>query len=425
MREFIAKKTLEVFRSITSGQKIKVGQLAQNQSGIYFQYDQEYLANHANLSPFTLKFNLDLQKAPSIPHNGLHGVFADSLPDGWGMLLMDRVFRQQNILPHQLTPLDRLAFVGDGAIGALSFVPGSEYQLEAKRGRIDIYELGHQAQRLFEGSLDEILPELVNVGSSGGARPKAQIYVSEDSSLISTKASPDLVPYIVKFTSQSLPLGHEEGLCEAAYLKMAKNAGLNVPDFQVLRVTGLMQGQAWIALKRFDIADQNRFHVHSLCGLIDADFRVPSVDYEDLIKLTQTLCHSPQAAQLQFRRAMFNLFALNQDDHTKNWAFILNAHNEWSPSPFYDVTFSPNAYNEHMMAFQGYGRKPPLKTMQSLAYVANYASWQDAQKDIQSVVDALSYWQDYACDLGVNKQTVQIIQKRLDAVYAENRQLLG
>ncbi|WP_151194495.1 type II toxin-antitoxin system HipA family toxin [Cysteiniphilum sp. JM-1] len=275
MREFIAKKTLEVFRSITLSQKIKVGQLAQNQSGIYFQYDQTYLAKHANLSPFALKFSSDLQKAPLTPHHGLHGVFADALPDGWGMLLMDRVFRQQNILPHQLTPLDRLAFVGEGAIGALSFVPGSEYQLEAKKGRINIHELGHQAQKLFEGSLDEVLPELVNVGSSGGARPKAQIYISEDLSLVSTKASPGLEPYIIKFTSQSLPLRHEEGLCEAAYLKMAKSAGLNVPDFQVLRVTGLMQEQAWIALKRFDIADQKSIK----CQLT---FPVTTTNFADL-----------------------------------------------------------------------------------------------------------------------------------------------
>ena len=129
--------------------------MAQNQSGIYFQYDQTYLAKHASLSPFVLKFSSDLQKAPSAPHHGLHGVFADALPDGWGMLLMDRVFRQQNILPHQLTPLDRLAFVGDGAIGALSFVPDSEYQLETKKGRIDIHELGHGVSRLWAQSTFE------------------------------------------------------------------------------------------------------------------------------------------------------------------------------------------------------------------------------------------------------------------------------
>lgn len=424
MHKFTPKKTLEVFRTITSNQKVKVGQLAQNHSGIYFQYDQVYIAKHANLSPFALKFDLALQKAPLTPHNGLHGVFADALPDGWGMLLMDRVFRQQNILPHQLTPLDRLAFVGDRALGALSFVPSSEYQLETKKSRINIHDLGYQAQKLFEGSLDAVLPELVNVGSSGGARPKAQIYLSKDLKRVNTKASEGLEPYIIKFTSQSLPLGHEEGLCEAAYLKMAKSAGLNVPEFQVLRVANLPQEQAWLAIKRFDIADQNRFHMHSLCGLIDADFRTPSVDYEDLIKLTQMLCHSPQAAQLQFKRAVFNLFALNQDDHSKNWAFILDAHDEWSPSPFYDVTFSPNAYNEHMMAFQGHGGNPSISAMQSLAHAANYASWQEAQKDVQRVVDALSYWHDYAYDLGVNKQTIQMIQRKLNEVYAKNRKLL-
>lgn len=424
MRKFESKKRLDVFRSLSIDAKVKVGQLAQNQSGIYFQYDQAYVSRHANLSPFSLKFNLDLQKAPLVPHNGLHGVFADSLPDGWGMLLMDRVFRQHDILPHQLTPLDRLAFVGESAIGALSFVPISEYQINAEKSEIDIHELGTQAEKLFEGALDEVLPQLVHAGSSGGARPKAQIYVSENLSVISTKASPGLEPYIIKFTSQSLPLGHEEGLCEAAYLTMAKFAGLNVPYFRVLRAAGFGKEQAWLAVKRFDIFGQNKLHVHSLCGLVDADFRMPSLDYEDLIKLSQTLCHSPQAAQLQFKRAMFNLFALNQDDHAKNWAFILDANNEWSPSPFYDVTFSPNAYNEHMMAFKGHGNKPPLRVVQALAEVANYTNWSEAQQDIRSVIEAISYWQTYANELGVSKQTIKMIQTQLDKVYNENRFLL-
>ena len=123
MANFDPIKQLQVSRILTSGEKVPVGTLAQNHKGIYFAYHDEYLAQFGSLSPFVMKSDSSLQLAPKQPHFGLHGVFADCLPDGWGLLLQDRFFRQQGILPQQVTPLDRLAFVGDRGIGALVFEP--------------------------------------------------------------------------------------------------------------------------------------------------------------------------------------------------------------------------------------------------------------------------------------------------------------
>ena len=114
---------LDVYRTNAVGVRQLVGVLAQNRQGVYFQYDQTYLATQQSLSPFGLSFDAGVQLAPKQPHGGLHGLFADSLPDGWGMLLMDRVFRQQGVLPQQLTAMDRLAYIHDRAMGALSFEP--------------------------------------------------------------------------------------------------------------------------------------------------------------------------------------------------------------------------------------------------------------------------------------------------------------
>lgn len=117
---------LQVSRILSSADRVCVGVLAQNRQGVFFQYDADYLATYGNLSPFTLKATTALQPAPKTPHQGVHGVFGDSLPDGWGLLLQDRLYRQQGILPNQVTAMDRLALVGHHGLGALVFEPVSD-----------------------------------------------------------------------------------------------------------------------------------------------------------------------------------------------------------------------------------------------------------------------------------------------------------
>ena len=411
-------RKLTVTRTLATGQAVTVGVLAQNRQGVFFQYDADYLGRYGNLSPFGLKATTELQLAPKRPHSGLHGLFGDSLPDGWGSLLQDRVFRQHGILPAQITAMDRLAFVGASGMGGLSFSPTSEYQL-ASTGDIDLAKLGLEAQAFFDGQTEEVLADLVAAGSSGGARPKAQFYISPDEpDRCRTVARPGDEAWLVKFTSRNLPLGHEEGLCEAVYLRLAGKLGLEPPEWRLFEAPEQSGARAWLGVKRFDWVSHpqkaGRLHMHSACGLLDADFRTPSLDYEDLLKASRHLCRSPAVGKLQFRRAMFNLFACNQDDHSKNWAFLQDDAGEWVPAPFYDVTFSPHPYQEHATAYAGFGKNPPLKAIQGLAARAGYAKWELARKDIDGIVDALADFAAVARDFGVDRGTAELIGRQLD-----------
>jgi serine/threonine-protein kinase HipA len=439
---------LIVTRTLNSGEQVAVGVLAQNRQGVFFQYADNYLQQFGNLSPFTLQASTQVQAAPKQPHQGVHGVFGDCLPDGWGMLLQDRIFRQKDILPNQLTAMDRLAFVGDKGMGALSFSPTSQFST-ATVSDIDLATLGLEAQMLFDASMSDymdsnhddldghtqqVLAALVAGGSSGGARPKAQIYMpAGETQHCRTLAQPGDEAWLIKFTSKNLALGHEEGLCEAVYLQMAEQAKCQPPVWQLIEAPHKSGANAWLALKRFDYVTDHadsggkrssgRLHMHSACGLLDADFRTPSLDYIDLIKASRQLCKSPAAGQLQFRRAIFNLLSSNQDDHSKNWAFLQADDGQWQPAPFYDVTYSPHPFNEHTTAFGGYGKSPPIKVMQKLATGAGFSTWNNARKVIEEVAESLSQFAYLAQQQGIRKTTVSAITATLDQRKQENAAL--
>lgn len=421
---------LQVLRTLTTGKRVAVGVLAQNRQGVFFQYDAAYLSEYGNLSPFGLIETLNLQPAPKTPHGGLHGVFADCLPDGWGLLLQDRLFRQQGISPSQVTQMDRLALVGKRAIGALSFEPATDWICE-QADDIDLATLGLQAQAVFDGQTDDVLMALLATGSSGGAGPKAQVYLSATQpQQCRTYALPGDQAWLVKFTSQNLALGHEESLCEAVYLQMAERCGLQPPRWRLFDAPQASGARAWLGVQRFDWIDHGRdkpagrLHQHSACGLLDADFRVPSLDYSDLIKASRQLCKSPRVGQLQFKRAVFNLLACNQDDHSKNWAFLQDDQGQWQPAPFYDVTFSPHPFNEHATAFGGYGKQPPLKTIQDLAFQAGFANWKQAQQAIAEIVDNLANFKNLAQDLDIQPTTINAIERILSQGREQNKALL-
>lgn len=425
---FKPTQKLSVTRTLASGQQVTVGVLAQNRQGVFFQYDADYLQSFNNLSPFTLKMTTELQLAPKTPHRGVHGVFGDCLPDGWGMLLQERVFRQYGIMPAQLTAMDRLAFIGNTALGALGFAPVSDYAVDMQ-GEIDLATLGLEAQALFDGQTDDVLAALVAAGSSGGARPKAQVYMPPNQpAQCRTRAKTGDEAWLVKFTSQNLPLGHEEGLCEAVYLHLAELAKLKPVTWRLLDAPRRAGARAWLAVKRFDWMagheGAGRLHMLSACGLLDADFRTPSLDYEDLIKASRQLCKSPAVGQLQFRRAIFNLFACNQDDHSKNWSFLQDDKGQWVPAPFYDVTFSPHPFAEHATAFSGFGKKPSLKAIKKLAMHAGFANWRQARQAITEIVEVMASFQSVAKEFGVHARTIELIAKQLVVTWQDNKELI-
>jgi serine/threonine-protein kinase HipA len=210
---------------------------------------------------------------------------------------------------------------------------------------------------------------------------------------------------------------------------MAKQAGIDVPEWRLLTAPQSSGAEQWLAVKRFDVVknvngNAGRLHLHSASGLLDADYRMPSLDYEDLIKVSSLICRSPAVGQAMFRRMVFNLFALNQDDHSKNWAFLQQDTGQWELAPFYDVTFSPSVSNEHATAFCGFGKAPSLKVMQKLADQANFSNWAQARRVIEEVVEAVHSFTHIAGEFSVKTGTIQLINKQLNDTYVENKELL-
>jgi serine/threonine-protein kinase HipA len=402
---------LIVKRKLANGTAQTVGQLAQDRSGTYFQYDEQYLSIHkSSLAPFTLKPNNLLQKAPAQPHYGLHGVFADSLPDGWGLYLMDRVFRNNGYNPRTITALQRLAFIGDRCLGALFYEPVLDYANKEAQACLDLINLGQEAVKEFEGTESHLIEHLMNAAGSGGARPKLNVTKQADGTY-TTNANAVGEKLLVKLTADTFYLKHAESLVEFVYMTMARQAGIEVPDFELIDAGS---GKFWLQQSRFDcVSMHGRYHMISASGLLDAPFTVPSLDYVDLIKATRKMC-GPQDTLKLLQRAIFNYLTVNQDDHAKNFAFLADDEDNWRLSPFYDILYTPSQYGEHMTAFNGSGTHPTKKAMEVMAGQAGLSGAKAVMNIATEIYEVVKDFSTQALQVGVSKALADEIQQEID-----------
>ena len=192
-----ATRQLTVSRTLSDGSRIVAGELASDKSGkIYFGYDQTYIEKYPTLSPFKLLPSTQPQATEDNTHNGLYGVFGDSLPDGWGHLLMDRTFRQLGYQLGNITALDRLAYMGSHTMGALTYSPQN---LSTNPDTfLSLHEFGQKAISVHEGNDQEVINDIAQAGGSpGGARPKALI--GFDGKNITTNPDNNLPKWLIKF----------------------------------------------------------------------------------------------------------------------------------------------------------------------------------------------------------------------------------
>ncbi len=403
---------------LLEGKKHKVGKLLKTDNGVFFQYDKPFLKLGLPLSPFNLPLNNQVFKAPDEPFNQLHGLFADSLPDGWGLLLMDRYLRQKGINISSVTALDRLLYVGSTAMGALIYEPDlSEQNTETK---LDVSALSQEAEKVYAGSTDDVLPELLKVGTSpGGARPKIIVGMQGDQVIAGEHDLPQgYEAWLIKFHTNIQPHS-EEGLIEEAYSQLLKKSSVNMPETKLLNVND----KQFFAVKRFDRFDNKRLHVHSLAGLIHANFRVLDFDYEKFLKITSLLTKKDSDVEQAFRQMVFNILAVNCDDHTKNFSFIMNYKGEWRLSPAYDVTFNVGRNHEQSMSIAGFGKNIPERTFYELGEIFELDDAQVKQIFVETC-DSLSHWHTTAKSLGVCNSTIQDIQKEIDRQFNQYRSLI-
>lgn len=400
---------LIVNRRLASGDIIQVGELAENRSGIYFQYDERYLRKHSNLSPFALEQSTNLQIGPSTPHKKLHGVFADSLPDGWGLYLMDRIFRKNDYYHKNISQLERLAFIGDNCLGALFYEPTIVLAEKQTQQNISIQELGKQAIEEFEGTESDLVEHLMNTAGSGGARPKINATFLSDGSYTTNRYASGQ-HCIIKLTSDNFFLKHEESLVEFSCMTLANQCGIDTAPFELLSASN---NRFWLRQDRFDcVGDTGRLHMVSASGLLDASYQEPTLDYVDLVKATRIMCGVGEARKL-IQRALFNYLICNQDDHAKNFAFLCDDNGNWCLSPFFDVIYSPTDFGEHMTSFNGNGIAPNKSSLALMARQANISP-KEVKPMLEGMMDNLSNTEAVLKSANVSSTTTKTITSTIN-----------
>lgn len=324
---------------------------------VAFQYSDEWLETGFSINPFSLP----LQKQVFVPvkdhFEGLFGVFADSLPDHWGRLLLDRLLRAHKQNPDELTVLDRLAIVGTSGMGALTYHPEKNFPEEQSSADLD--KLAEECQKILNTEYSDKLDELYLLGgTSGGARPKIMTTIDNEEWIIKFPAHVD---------------GKDAGKMEYDYSCCAKACGIMMSE---TRLFPSEKYKGYFGTKRFDrrncLKGKKKVHMLTTAAILELDFEQPSLDYHGLMKLTKIMTRNcDEDVENMFRRMCFNVFAHNRDDHSKNFTYLYNDEKDrWSLSPAYDLTYSNTYYGEHTTTVDGNGRNPGRKELLTVGIAA-------------------------------------------------------
>lgn len=321
-----------------------VGRIALTPDGLCgFEYDSEYLKTCKSISPYYLPLQSGLIVATRDPFKGNFGVFDDSLPDGWGSLLLDRFLQEKGINPYKLTVLQRLSLIGSTGRGALEYRP--DKCIATDNEFLDFDKLATDAEKILSGRESDGSVDLLYKygGSSGGARPKVFAKVNGREWLVKFKATSD---------------SHDAGEVEYNYSLLAKECGIRMPE------TSLFEGK-YFGVERFDRTPEGKVHTVSASGLLNANYRIPSLDYSVLLKLTLNLTRDMEQVKEMFRRMVFNILISNRDDHAKNFSFQY-INEGWRLSPAYDLLPSNGFNGYHTTTVNGKG-EPTLSDILAVA----------------------------------------------------------
>jgi serine/threonine-protein kinase HipA len=313
-------------------EEIPVGRLATSKNRLSaFEYNANWLSAGYSVSPFLLPLESGLFTAPREPFDGLFGVFNDSLPDGWGNLLIDRWLKENGVNPGSMTWIERLAIVGDSGMGALRYEPEIEKKENNYNKSLDYY--AEEVNKILHDEEVESLDHWVErAGSPGGARPKVLLEI-------------DGKEWLIKFGAQGDP--EDIGEIEFRYSQSAKLAGIEMPE------TRLFEGK-YFGTTRFDRENGRRIHMITASGLLHASHRYPSLDYTDLMKAAFHLTSSIIETKKLYRLMVFNVLTFNKDDHAKNFSFLYK-NSKWICSPAYDLVYSSGFNDNHSTTVNGKG----------------------------------------------------------------------
>ena len=333
----------------------KVGTLALYQRHLAaFAYEQEWIETGFPISPFSLPLEKRVFVPRMDPFDGLFGVFADSLPDGWGRFLVDRMMLKKGIEPAAVGTLNRLAIVGDSGMGAFSYRPA--ICLNESDSAMELDQIAGECERMLRTEYSDDLDQLFRLGgSSGGARPKILTEVGGEE-------------WMIKFPSYDDP--KDIGKQEYEYSLCAKECGIEMAQ---TRLFPSEKCAGYFGVKRFDRrqgddGQESKVHMLSVSAVLETSHRIPNLDYHLLMKLTLEITKDFSEVLSMFRLMCFNVFAHNRDDHSKNFSYLYDEQNAcYRLAPAYDLTYSSSLNGEHATTVNGNGVNPGMEDILAVA----------------------------------------------------------
>ncbi len=412
-----------------------VGYLHQDDNGMVgFQYDEEFLKSNIEISPIKMPLSTVTYSFPALPEqtfHGLPGMVADSLPDKFGNIVINRYLESQGRTADSLSVIEKLCYTGKRGMGALEYEPSQE--LTSMNETVDLdaltklaSEILSEKEQIHIEKNDNLMAQLMECGSSvGGARAKTLIAWNPETNDIRSgqiNAGKGYEYWLLKFDNiknnkdkDSRPDDGEYTKVEYAYYLMALDAGIEMSECRLYKENG----SAHFMTKRFDRKGikGEKLHMQSLCALAHMDFNSPRVySYEEAFAVMKQLKLPYNDFTQLFRRMVFNEYAKNYDDHTKNISFLMDKKGTWSLAPAYDMTFSFRKdsiwVSAHQMLING---KSDNITEDDMLKVAGKVGIKksDAVKLMDQVKTSVSKWEAFAVKAGMSEHNTKKIKDYL------------
>ncbi len=383
-----------------------------------YEYEPGFLRSGIELAPIGMPLGPGVWSFPALSKEtfkGLPGLLADSLPDRFGTALIDAWLVRNGRPIDDFNPVERLCYVGSRGMGALEFAPAIPSDV-GDHGPVDVAELVLLAQKAIAPKArlqiqagvpgTDDLTNIIRVGTSaGGARAKAVIAWDEDSGEMRSgqlDQPASFTHWLLKFDGVdgnrdrelADPLGY--GRVEHAYAQMATAAGISMPRTRLLTEGG----RAHFMTQRFDRVDGQRLHQQSLTAIAHFDFNMAGAySYEQALQVMRRLRLSNADLVEQFRRAVFNVVARNQDDHTKNISFLMDRSGFWSLSPGYDITYAYNPdgawTSAHQMTINGKREDFVRADLARFATAADLTE-REGLRILDQIIDVVGDWPSFA-----------------------------
>lgn len=399
---------------------------------ITFEYDDAFRSSGLDISPFHLPLARRgpiefpaLQRVEAF--GGLPGVFADCLPDAFGNAVIRRYFASRGTPDAALSPVQKLLYIGDRAMGALEFAPALERSTSlggAAEEALEIATLVLQARAALTGALagsaEETIPEMLRIGASaGGARAKAVVRWNPGTRRIASpwaREAPGDEDWLIKFdgvtggggghTTAAVAEPGPWGRIEYVYSQLARAAGITMMPTTLVEE----HGRAHFMTQRFDRVAGQRIHVHTYGGLDHADFNVRQVrSYEDYLRAVRRLGMGQGAVNEAFRRMVFNIVARNQDDHVKNLAFLMDPDGTWGLAPAYDVVFAHGGPWTRTHQMRAADKDDAFTRADVLAVGAQFDVPHEGAHILDAVLESMSIWEVRAREVALDPEITRHI----------------